>query len=114
MRSVEDLLDSLITATEEGKLVWEQEPPKRYSASLPRHKICVWQWTDDDDGSIGVTVQLLDRYGEVLDYASADQYKSAFGELDKLHLAARRSALGVSNVISEVEKELSALRRTGR
>ena len=83
-------------------------------ASLPRHRIAVWHWTDDDDGSEVVTVQLLDKNGTLLDYTSADQYKLAYGDLNKLHVAARRSALGVSKVISEVEEELAALRRGAR
>jgi hypothetical protein len=114
MRSIEDLLDSLITTTEESKLAWEREAGERYIASLPRHRIRVWQWTDENDGSAGITVQLLSKSGDVLDYISADQFRSIFGDLGKLYLVARRSALGVSNVISEVEEELLALKRTGR
>ena len=66
MRSVEDILDSLIDATEDGKLEWELETPGRYVASLPRHRIRIWEWQSENDGIDGVTVQLLDKSGEVL------------------------------------------------
>jgi len=111
MRSIEDLVDSLIETTEEGKLAWEQQGSQHYVANLPRHRIHLWLRTDDNDGSEVITVQLLSTSGDVLDYVSADEYKPAFGDLSKLYLVARRSALGVSKVISEVEEELLALKR---
>lgn len=85
MRSVEDLVDSLIATTEANKLGWEQDHG-RYMAQLPRHRIQVWQWTDEDDGSSCISVQLLSKTGDLLDYVTADQYKPLFGKLERLLL----------------------------
>jgi hypothetical protein len=111
MRSIEDLLDSLIETTEAGKLIWEQEGDQRYVARLRRYRLDLWQRTDDSDASEVITVQLLSRSGDVLDCVSADESKLAFDDLSKLYLVARRSAFGVSKIISEVEEELLALKR---
>jgi hypothetical protein len=110
-RSVEDILDSLIDATEEGKLTWEPSSPARaYVANLPRHRIRVWHWTSENENTEGVTVQLLEKSGDVIDYISADEYKPLFADLDRLYLGAMRSANNVSSVISEIEEELAALK----
>ncbi len=110
MRSVEDILDSLVAATQDGKLNWELETPEHYVATLPRHRIRVWQWMSENDGTAAVTVQLLDKSGDVVDYVSADEYKPLFAELDRLFLGARRSAHNVGGAIAEIEKELAALK----
>jgi hypothetical protein len=109
-RSVEDILDSIIDATKDGKLSWDIEPPGRYVASLPRHRIRVWEWTNENDDTAGATVQLLEKSGDLLDYVSADEYKPIFADLHRLYLDARRSAHNVAGAIAEIEEELAALK----
>ncbi len=110
MRSIENLLDAFASTTEEGRLSWEAHGVDTYVAELPRYRARVWRWADPNDDTNGMTAQLQTKAGEVLDFASANEYSPKFAVLERIWIAARRSAHNVSAVIDEVEEELASLR----
>jgi hypothetical protein len=110
MRSIEDILESLIEATEEGKLRWESWYGHGYIAGLPHHRIRVQRWTSEKDDTAGVTVALLGSSDEILDDVSADEFTPIYADLQRLFSGARRSAHNVPDVIAEIEEELAALK----
>ncbi len=110
MRSIEDLLDSFARATEEGRLAWQTDGTEKYIAKLPRHRAVVWHWTDENDGTGGLTARLEGEDGKVLDTVSANEFSPKSVTLEKVFTAARRSAHNVGAVIDDVEKELASLK----
>jgi hypothetical protein len=110
MRTLEDLLETLVSATEGGKLLWESQGKQHYVAELPRYKISVSYWTDEDDGISGITTRLLNKNDELLDVVRANEYSPKYPSLERIFDAARRSANRIDQIISDVETQLESLK----
>jgi len=110
MRSINELIPRLRQATENKKLRWESAPGG-YTCAFGDYKIFVYEWSDPDNSSAGVTARLTksENRFETLDEVVADQFDSEFAEVSKLFLAARRSALNVDDVIAGIEGLLDKL-----
>lgn len=110
MRSLEELLDTIMEATQDDRLHWSEKREQVYSTKLSGRNVTIWYWTDPDSETKGVTIRLEDQGGKTLDVVQADQYSTNFPKLAELFNAARRSALNVTQVISELEAELKTLK----
>jgi hypothetical protein len=111
MKSLQTLIPKLREATAEEKLKWETHKWGGYTCNLGQNFIRVWEWSNPDSDATGVSVALLREKvsSDVLDAVVTDAYDSGYGETHELYLAARRSALNVDQVISEIEKALDKL-----
>lgn len=109
MRSLETLLDSIVEATNRSKIVWSTEDGRRFDAALQKYTVKVWHWTDPHSDVNGVTVQLVDQHGNVIDAVSADEYSPKYNNLENLFGVARRSANKIDEILDEIESELSSL-----
>ncbi len=110
MRTIDDILPTLVDATNSGKLDWRQgDIDDGYSVPIgPVFTFLVWHWFDDIEETSGFTAQL--RKGTiVVDALRATQYSPKFGALEAVHEAARRSYYNVDEAIGEVEGELAKL-----
>jgi hypothetical protein len=110
MGTLEELIDTLLKATQEGRLEWSEDRANHYSAQLSTHTVEIWYWSDPESETAGVTIQLQDKNGKILDTVQADQFSSRITKLNDMFDAARRSALNVSEVISTLEDELTSLK----
>jgi hypothetical protein len=110
MRSLNDLLDSIMSATTDDRLKWSEEGRRDYFvAELSNYQVTIGEWFDDRSEGLGITIELKDPVnGKILDTVQADQFNEMYSELGALFNAARRSAYGVSDIISELEGVLKA------
>lgn len=112
MKSLDTLIPRLKQATLDGKLKWGKDQWSAYTCTLGKTSIKVWNWSSPEDDTTGVSVNLYrgnSSNGEVLDAVIADQFDSAYANVFELYSVARRSALNVDAVISEIEDELDKL-----
>lgn len=113
MQSIEDLIEPVVEATTAGSLRWKQEGHSTFVLKLPRHIINVWSWSDDDDGSTGITAQLrlTNAANDLLDATSASEFSPRYNKLSTLLSNARRSALDVDSVIDSIKGEIENLKK---
>jgi hypothetical protein len=78
--------------------------------NFPDTGLTAWQWFDENDQTGGITVQLRDKNGTVLDDVVADEYSPKHAALREFLATARRSAHNVPAIIEQVEKELASLK----
>jgi hypothetical protein len=112
MKSLLTIVPKLRQATNDEKLTWEKHQFTGYKCTLGANLVRIWQWSNSDSETTGISVNLQrgnDFAGEILDSIVADEYASAYEELLELYSAARRSALNVDAVISEIEAEIDKL-----
>ncbi len=128
MLGIEDLVEGITQATEEGRLSWAhvQNPTPllfaaggkggaledSFAAELPKHRVLVGEFPHDDVR--GVRVILQDRSGRTLDGADANEFSVRYPAMYRLFETARRSAYNVPDVIEEVEAELAGLTMRSR
>jgi hypothetical protein len=105
MRTIENLLPKLITATEDDRVVWHKSG-FAFEAGISGFKVRVWQWHDENSDSTGYTVQLLSADDVVLDDIRANEYSANFTQLEELHGFARRSYNGVDEIIGKLVNAL--------
>ena len=113
MKSIDDLLSIIRDLTYEEKLRWQHgEFPNAFETDLSKYRVRVYEWTDEDDGTSGVSAQLYTGtgYGNILDSTSANEFNSKYPILHEVYVAARRSALNVSETIRGLEDVLKKLR----
>jgi hypothetical protein len=111
MQSVEDLIEPIKDATNAGDLEWKTDG-RTFTATLGDYKIVTWQWTDEHDGSSGISIGLREAKfeGEVLDTIVAGEYSTRYDRATDFFSMARRSALDVDNIVSALKRDLKALR----
>lgn len=112
MQSLEDLIDPISEATNSGGLVWEEDGPTKFSVSVGNYTILIWQWADEDDGSSGISVGLKEKGHRTssLDSIVANEYSARYDRVSEFYGLARRSALKVDKIISDLKNDLKALR----
>lgn len=108
MRSIENLIPSIIEATHNGKLAWENNWSTQYQTTLAGYHIQVWNWSDENDGSTGYSIS-LSRGDQVVDTMRASEYGSNYGILETVFEAARRSYFRVDSIIDTLEDELTKI-----
>ena len=115
MKSIDDLLGILRDLTYEDKLRWEDDDAltNSFQAELPKYHVRIFEWTDEDDGTSGLTAQLFtgNGFGNVVDSSTANQFSSRYPTLLEVYIAARRSARNVSETIESLEEELKKLKK---
>lgn len=116
MRSVTDILEKIQELTEMSKLRWEQDnfaARPVFILDFGNNRLRVWDWTDENDGSSGVSIQLTRgaNYDQVIDFVSANEFNANFEKYNGFLGVARRSALNVDSAISEIEQQLQSLSR---
>jgi len=113
MKSLSDLLDSLLTATELGTLKWETDfGQDNFITRIADHKVRASSWYDGNSETDGITISLLDASSDtVLDRVVADKFSPRYAELTELFEAARRSAFNVSDIVSFLELELAVKKK---
>ncbi len=109
MRSIEDLLDVLIKATEQGRLVWEAKNSNSFKVQFSEYQIVVWDWTNPVNDSSGVTIRIVNAEGVGIDEISSDEFNSRYVRLKLLFDLARRSANRVDRVVADIEQALRSL-----
>jgi hypothetical protein len=114
MQSIEDLIDPIIEATNEGALRWKDEGGGSFLLKLDGYNIIGWSWVDENDGSSGITVQLRSAApaSEMLDGASASEFSPRYERLSKFLGVARRSALNVDKIIGDIKSDIEKIRKS--
>jgi len=113
MQTIEDLIEPVIDATNEGIISWDDDDVGTFSTNLPDYKISVWSWVDEHDGSSGISVQLRSAglSGELIDSTGASEFSTRYERLASLLAVARRSARNVDEIIGLIKKELAVLKK---
>jgi hypothetical protein len=110
MKSVVDILDTVQKLTEEGKLVWESSSPTHFEVGLGKNKLTVWTWTDENDGSDGVSIALARAdTGKTLDFVNANEFSVKYEKYMNIFSVARRSAFKIDEEITQIEDYFSSL-----
>lgn len=111
MRTIESLVPSLIQKTNDGSLTWTKakSPSAAFQASVGKYFVLVWEWSDHETETSGVTVGINDSTGEQLDHLMVDQYSSRHTLFTELFMSARRNALGLDRALDEIADELEKL-----
>lgn len=112
MRTIDDILPSLVAATNDGKLEWERDGELQdcYVTSIRSYRFRIWHWLDEDDHTSSFTAQLM-RGPNVVDGVTTSQYSPKYQVMQTVHDAARRSYMGVDAIIGDIEEELAKLMR---
>jgi hypothetical protein len=112
MKSLQTLIPKLVQATQNGKLNWEEHEYGGYQCPLGSSTVRVWAWSNPDAEEQGISATLYHGRSlgaAVLDSVVANEFDSDHGTLSELFSVARRSALNVDKVISEIEDQLDNL-----
>ena len=109
MKSLQDVIESLLNATSNDKIQWEEKGIDTYGIELSGYYIKVFKWTDPADGTSGTTASLMNSLGKEIDNFSASEYDTNTVILTKLLDFARRNANGVNEAISDIQDELGRL-----
>ncbi|RYH00228.1 MAG: hypothetical protein EON58_00945 [Alphaproteobacteria bacterium] len=113
--NIDDLLPKLLEATRRKKIIWQAFTGQILVSNIGERKFQVSQGFDDDSGE---TFYRFDIYigggdvpdeGRFIDTMFADRFKGAFSDLEELFSEARRNALGLDQVISDIDDELGKL-----
>jgi hypothetical protein len=108
MQSLEDILEGIQRATDRGEVAWDAAPHEAFSTELSNYSVNIRTWFDENNEITGLTADLRDKHGKVLDEITADQYSPKHASLAELFNAARRSAFKVGDAISEIQKDLKS------
>jgi hypothetical protein len=115
MKSVADIMEKVQELTEKGILKWDQDPMGfgAFYVDISNNRLSVRQWTDQNDGSCGITVSLNSGtdHDSMLDNIVVNEYSGKYDYFQAFFNSARRSALDVESTISDIEKQLSELSR---
>jgi hypothetical protein len=108
LKTIEDLLPNLISRTISGGITWAGRPSPHagYETRLSKYRLSVFEWQDPETDNEGITISILDHEGRQLDYMAADKYASRYAKFHELYQNARRNALGLDKVISEIAAAL--------
>lgn len=112
MKSVADIMDEVQNLTEDNSLTWEQDmSASSFYVDIGDVRLKVWQWTDENDGSSGISVMLSGGkvHETVLDHITVSEYSGKFDKYKDFFNVARRSALQVDSKIADIQKALSKL-----
>ena len=102
MRSLIDLVEILVDATEARKLSWSVADDVCSASISEKYTVSIWEWTDDDSGIHGISAK-LSKSGIVVDKVVSDEYSKNFAALSNLYSVAMRSANNVNEMIDEIE-----------
>ena len=82
-----------------------------FECKIGEYVVKVWEWTNVENDTPGMTATLSNRSNPYspIDRMTAEQFESDYAKLSDLHTIARRSALNVDEVISELEAALRKL-----
>ena len=108
MRTLEDLVPKLIEKTKTGSVKWRQtELPSKFDATVGRQEIVVWEWTDEDDETKGISIGIRSAGSPGLaDVIYYNSFSQNYQKLEDLHNSARRSALNVEKMVDELDAAL--------
>lgn len=111
MKTIEDLIPKLVEKTRQGALTWSKaETTDNFKATLKNYLAQVWEWTDQEDGSEGISFSVKPiRNPENFDTIYYDKYSSKYNRLKELFDVARRSALNLDKMVDDIEAELDDL-----
>lgn len=111
MRTIESLVPTLIEKTNNGSLSWtKMKPPSTgFRAGIGKYFVQVWEWTEADSETEGITVGINDSSDVQIDHLIVDQYSSRHNTFQELYMAARRNALGLDEALDEIASELEKL-----
>ncbi|AGA07741.1 hypothetical protein CN151_15775 [Sinorhizobium meliloti] len=113
--NIEDLLPKLLETTRRKKITWHEPMDNTFVSRIGDRKFQVGQGFDEDSGE---TYYRFNIYigggdspyeGRFIDSMVADRFKGAFSDLEELYSEARRNALGLDKVISDIDDELDKL-----
>jgi hypothetical protein len=102
MRSLRDLLAPLRQKTEDGSLEWDEVGPDTFESEIKTYKLRTWAYWDHVQETNVVVIQIRDGKERVFDEVRANQDDISFERINALHLAARRSAYNVDEVVSDI------------
>jgi hypothetical protein len=88
--------------TEEGALEWEEVGPDTFEAEIKNYRLRTWAYWDDVQETNYVVVQIRDGKDRVFDEVRANQDDISFDRVNALHLAARRCAYNVDEVVNDI------------
>ena len=109
MKTLEDIIPKITERTKDGSLKWETSPiTDAYLAPLGKYYVRTWTWTDENDGTNGISIGLLKTKSEstFIETVYTDTFSTKYSRYEELHSYARRSALNLNKIIDDIDKEL--------
>lgn len=113
--NIQDLLPKLLETTRKKKIIWHEAMDDFFVSGLGERKFQVVRGLDDDSGEIFYRFSIyigggdMPSGGRFIDTMIADRFKGAYSDLEELYSEARRNALGLDKVISDIDNELDKL-----
>ena len=102
MRSLKDITGVLTNKTEEGSLEWEELGPNTFEAEIKNYKLRTWAYWDNIQETNFVVIQIRDQKERVFDEIRVNENDVSFDRANALHLAARRNAYNIDDVVSDI------------
>jgi hypothetical protein len=112
---IQDLLPKLLETTRRKKITWTEYAGDTYVAKLGEQKFQVTQGFDEDSGEHFFRFNIYmgggdhPYEGRFIDSMYADGFKGSLSDLEELYGEARRNALGLDELISDIDDELNKL-----
>lgn len=113
--NIDDLLPKLLEATRRKKITWHAAAGATFFSRIAERKFYVTQGFDEDSGETFYRFTIYigggdEPYeGRFIDAMYADRFRGAYSDLEELYSEARRNALGLDKVISDIDDELGKL-----
>lgn len=102
-----DLIEKILLATEQKKIVWEKTSrDNEYKSEIGASMVTTDNW-DSPDGVINVDFAIWNSNGVQVDTVQAEQGTPEYAELKKLHTAARASYLKADDTIADILNHLN-------
>lgn len=111
MRTLEDIVPKLVSKTQDGSINWEAgSGPGTYQTTIGKYSFQVWEW-EDEDGITGISIGIrnLGKDSEMLDTLIFDKFSSKHHKMREFFGMARRNALNLDRIISEIDDELDKI-----
>jgi hypothetical protein len=113
--NIDDLLPKLLETTRRKKITWQAHTEELFVSKIGDRKFLINQGFDDDSGELFYRFNIylggsdIPYDGRFIDTMYADRFKGAYSDLQELYSEARRNALGLDQVISDIDDELGKL-----
>lgn len=113
--NIQDLIPKLLETTRKKKITWHEVMDDTFISRIAQQKFQVSQGFDEDSGdgfyrfSIYAGGGDLPFEGRFIDTIVADRFRGPFSDLEELYSEARRNALGLDEIISDIDNELAKL-----
>lgn len=113
--NIQDLIPKLLLITRKRKIKWQEATHDTFVSLVSQQKFQVNQGFDEDSGETFYRFSIYRGGGDApyegrfIDSMFADRFRGPYSDLEELYSEARRNALGLDEVISNIDNELAKL-----